>query len=523
MATGKSAVGRALAQKYPADFVDLDERIVERGQMTIAAIFAEKGEAAFRQLEREVLVEELQRALGKRTVISLGGGALLDRATRISALDQAVVVTLSARPGEILRRARAQDGTSGSRPLLSGPDPGSAIEKLLAQREAVYRECHGCVPTDGVQLDEVVRQVSLLWERDEIAVAAGEKSYTVAIGPGLIRPRLAALVGNTSGTLFVTDSNVEPLHGGRVRESLTGSLAPRGQITLTPGEEHKNLFALSAIFQGAFDGELDRSSTFVGLGGGVVTDMTGFAAATWVRGVRWIGCPTTLLSMVDASVGGKTGVDFLAAKNSVGAFWQPSGVICDVETLLTESERAYVGALSEVVKTALVGDPRLLDFLEAEAKAVLARDLVVMTEVIRRCVRVKARVVALDERENGIRAHLNLGHTIGHALESSGGFTALTHGEAVSLGLVAALRLGEKLGHTPSALTTRVLSLLKLLGLPHFLKRADLETSAALLAHDKKRAGDSIRFVFARNAGDLFTESIKISDLRHLSGDLGDD
>jgi shikimate kinase/3-dehydroquinate synthase len=377
--------------------------------------------------------------------------------------------------------------------------------------------------TDGLSLDEIAGHVARIWERDEIAVAAGDKSYTVAVGAGLIAPRLASLVGPSSGTLLVTDTNVEPLHGHRATTGLAPLKLQGAQVVLTPGEEHKNLVCLSAIYQSAFDQQLDRSSTFVGLGGGVVTDMTGFAAATWMRGVRWVGCPTTLLSMVDASVGGKTGVDFLEAKNSVGAFWQPSGVICDVETLLTETERAYVGALSEVVKTALVGDPALLDFLEERSEAILARDLSVMTEVVKRCVRVKARVVALDERESGIRAHLNLGHTIGHALESSGGFTALTHGEAVSLGLVAALRLGEQLGHTPKALTTRVLSLLKLLQLPHVLKRSDLEKSAALLAHDKKRAGDSIRFVFARDAGELFTESLKISQLQQISGSLGDD
>jgi 3-dehydroquinate synthetase len=221
-------------------------------------------------------------------------------------------------------------------------------------------------------------------------------------------------------------------------------------------------------------------------------------------------------------VGGKTAVDFHTAKNSVGAFWQPAGVICDVDVLRTETDRAFLGALSEVVKTAIIGDPTLFELLEDQAEAVVARDLSVIQEVVDRCVRVKARVVALDERESGIRATLNLGHTIGHALESAGGYTGLTHGEAVSLGLVAALRLGEKKGQTPAELTERVLRLLKKLRLPHHLTREDLGESTQLIGHDKKRAGSSVRFVYARGVGDVVTEAIDLEELVRLTPDLAD-
>ena len=173
----------------------------------------------------------------------------------------------------------------------------------------------------------------------------------------------------------------------------------------------------------------------------------------------------------------------------------------------------FVGAVSEALKTALIGDAALVDYLEDNADALLRRDPAVTTEVVNRCVRVKARVVALDEREAGVRAQLNLGHTYGHALESAGGYTGLTHGEAVSLGMVAALRLGEKKGHTAPELTKRVLFLLKKLQLPHQLSRGDLENCTGLLAHDKKRAGQQVRFVYARGAGDVFTENIALSEL----------
>jgi shikimate kinase/3-dehydroquinate synthase len=294
-------------------------------------------------------------------------------------------------------------------------------------------------------------------------------------------------------------------------------------VVLSPGEEHKSLLGLSQIYQGAFHSGMDRKSMFIGLGGGVVTDMTGFAAATWVRVVAWLGIPTTLLAMVDASVGGKTAVDFETAKNSVGAFWQPTGVICDVETLKSETERAFVGALSEVVKTAIIGDPDLLQLLEEQAERIAQRDLVLLRQVVDRCVRVKARIVALDERENGIRAHLNLGHTIGHALEASGGYTALTHGEAVSLGLVAALRLGQRRGHTDAHFTARVLQLLKRLKLPHVLTTSALERASSLIAHDKKRAGSSVRFIYARGPGDVWAEPTALRDIESSVTLLADD
>lgn len=522
MATGKTTVARYLGDKWGVTVVDLDQLIEQRAAKSVADIFHDQGEAAFRALERHILEEQLSAAAQKTVIISLGGGALLDRQLRVAVLNQAVVVSLSATVETIVARAQAQDGTRASRPLLAGRDPERAVARLLTERNDAYQEAHGVVTTDGKAVSQIADEVERLYLDDAVVVAASEQTYRVYIGPGLIEPRLTSIVGAPSGTLLVTDSNVDPLHGAKARRPL-GSLGVKcAEVVLTPGEEHKNLAGLTQIFQVAFEQGIDRKATLVGLGGGVVTDMTGFAAATWVRGVSWVGLPTTLLSMVDASVGGKTAVDFETAKNSVGAFWQPSGVICDVETLLTESSRAYVGALSEVVKTALIGDPALFEILENQAERILARDLVLLREIVDRCVRVKARIVALDERESGIRAHLNLGHTFGHALESSGGFTALTHGEAVSLGLVAALRFGEKKGHTPAQLTKRVLSLLKQLQLPHQLDRAALVKSAQLLSHDKKRAGAQVRFVYAAEVGEVFTEPADLSELETTVEHLAD-
>ncbi|HSC88444.1 MAG TPA: 3-dehydroquinate synthase [Polyangiaceae bacterium] len=520
MATGKSTVGRLVAERLSAQFVDLDALIERVAGTSIASLFAERGEAGFRALEAEQLDDLLRADGGYPLVVSLGGGSLLDRSRRVELLFRCVVVTLTASPDEIVRRALRQEGSGAARPLLSGGDPDERVRFLLEQRAAAYAECHGRVATDGRTLEDIASDVVDIVRRDPVPVAAGLASYTVDIGSDLTERHLPRLLGRSSGTLLVTDENVGVLHGAAVRRAQREQSGPSAEIVLEPGEEHKNLAGLERIFEVAYEHNLDRNATFVGLGGGVVTDMTGFAAATWVRGVRWVGLPTTLLSMVDASVGGKTAVDFRTAKNAVGAFWQPSGVICDVRTLETETDRAFTGALSEVVKTALVGDPGLFTLLEERADAVARRDPEVITQLVERSVRVKARVVSLDERESGLRATLNLGHTIGHALESSGGYSALTHGEAVSLGLVAALRLGEQLGETPAALTARTLGLLERLGLPKRLGRDELRDATRLIGHDKKRSGNAVRFVFARELGDVTTRQLPLDDLMRWTPDL---
>ncbi len=518
MGTGKSTIGRRLAERRSATFVDLDARLTAEFGKPIAQIFAELGESTFRSREKATLLRLIEESRGP-VVFSLGGGALLDRELRLHVLDVGTVLCLTASPDEILRRTR---GDASMRPLLAAPDPKARILELLAARAPAYAECHATLKTDGKSPSELAQLAAEALDRKTIAVASGLDSYQVEVGASLIGERLGAQVKGATGILLVTDENVGPLYEGVTRRALEGHGPSVKTIRLTPGEEYKTVQSMEAIWNAAYEAELDRKGLFVGLGGGVVTDMTGFAAATWVRGVRWVGIPTTLLSMVDASVGGKTAVDFGHAKNAVGAFWQPSSVLCDVTALRTERERAYIGALSEVVKTALIGDPDLLTLLEDRAELVKARDEATLTEVVRRSVRVKARVVGLDPRESGLRATLNLGHTLGHAMESAGGYSRFTHGEAVSLGLVAALRLGVLLGRTPPALRDRVVALLARLGLPHKFDKDLLEASVPLLGRDKKRAGTKINFIFAHGPGDVRIEPIELAELKASSPKLAD-
>lgn len=513
MAAGKSTVGRLVAERAGRAFIDLDERIEKTAGMSVSEIFSQSGESAFRRLEAAALREVLDA--GQADVVAVGGGALLARAERLRALDRAVVVTLSADLDEMLRRAAAQPGR---RPLLAGDDARQGAERLLEQRELAYAECHARLDTTGKAPAELAAALERIWRRDGVAVAAGEQSYAVEIGSGIALSRLPECTDGATRIICVTDRNVGPLHAEKVIAAL-GGVARAELIEIPAGESHKTLATVESIWRRASALEADRSSLFVGLGGGVVTDIAGFAAAGWMRGVRWLGIPTTLLSMVDASVGGKTGVDLGQAKNCIGAFWQPSAVFCDVAYLSTEPERGLT-ALSEVVKTALIGDPELLGYMEARPRAIRERDPAVMEQLVRRCVRVKARVVGEDPREHGFRAALNLGHTFGHALEAVGGFDRLSHGEAVSLGLVAALRLGERVGVTPRELTRRVVALLAELALPVDLSSEPLERAAQLIGLDKKRRGSRVKFVLARAAGHIELVPMELAEIQRLAAEL---
>jgi shikimate kinase/3-dehydroquinate synthase len=514
MGVGKSTVARRAAELSGLPLVDLDAAIEARAGRSIASIFADEGEAAFRALEAAELAAAL--ATEGRAIIALGGGALLDTLRRREALAQAFVVTLTARPATIADRT-----ADTARPLLAGAaDRADRIRELLEARAHVYAEAHAQVPTDDHPIDAVAESVLRAWSQPTLAVPLGPRSYTVQLtsgAPATLAQVVKAL--RPSAVFVVTDENVQRFWGdGLAAALLAAGVAPRATVVLQPGEEHKRLAAVEHALTVMVEAGADRDCLVVGHGGGVVTDIAGFTAATLLRGVRWVAAPTTLLAMVDASVGGKTGVDLGLAKNAVGAFHQPSAVVIDAAHVTTETARAYISGLAEVVKSAALADPALFALLEAEVPRILARELPLVEALVFRSVAVKAAIVARDERESGDRALLNFGHTVGHALEAEGGFTRLTHGEAVSLGMVAMLRAGRALGLTDAVDEGRVVALLGRLGLPVDLDARPLAAALRFIALDKKRRGAGVRAVFLRRIGAAFVRETPLADLPGLLG-----
>ena len=360
--------------------------------------------------------------------------------------------------------------------------------------------------------------------RGIVRVELGDRSYDVSIGafaPGRIADTLAAALDpKTTGVAVLIDAQVAE-RSARARE-LVAALAARlprvERLDLRPGEACKNLTEIEKSCEWLAAHGYDRRAAVVGIGGGAATDHAGFAAAVYLRGVPFALVPTTLLAMVDASVGGKTGVDLGAGKNLVGAFHQPRAVVADVGFLETLPARERIAGLAEVVKCGFIVDAGLLDLLEQSGP-----DLTVAQheEVIRRAVRVKAEVVASDETEAGRRAILNFGHTVGHALEAASGY-GLLHGEAVALGMVAALDLGAALGINAPALAARARKLLARLGLPvDYERRFDVQAQAGITV-DKKRRGSTIRFIFVPTAGETRLVEIAPADISaHLSRNPG--
>jgi 3-dehydroquinate synthase len=307
--------------------------------------------------------------------------------------------------------------------------------------------------------------------------------------------------GNTA--LVVTNETVAPLYLDRVVAALSEGGEIRVETVVLPdGEEHKNVDVLMKVFDKALDARLDRQTTFVALGGGVIGDMTGFAAASYQRGVHFVQIPTTVMAMVDSSVGGKTGVNHPAGKNMIGAFYQPRCVLVDTDTLSTLPDREYASGMAEVVKYGLIRDADFFEWQERNVDALMARDGDVVVRAIERSCVNKAEVVALDEKEGGVRATLNLGHTFGHAIETGIGYGEWLHGEAVSVGMVMAADMSERLGWTDESVARRTLDLLKKFNLPTDVPECmTVETFEKLMAVDKKAANGKLRLILLK--GDL--------------------
>ncbi|MFO0678265.1 MAG: 3-dehydroquinate synthase [Polyangiaceae bacterium] len=508
MATGKTTVGRALSERLAVPFVDTDAVLVARHGAPIATQWSRDGEAVFRAKEAD-LVRELLADASTR-VIAFGGGTVTRRDVRRLAVANAFVVTLEAAPDVVVARA----GDLASRPNLAAADPVERARELVAARKDAYAECHLTLATDSLEVDETVEAIALAAERDPLLVPLGTRSYVIDVGvdaPHLLTDAVARLA--PSSVLLVTDGNVQRARGAVFVKALSPLAFGGSRVVLPAGEEHKTFATVGTIWDAALGAGIDRDALVVAAGGGVVGDLAGFAASTLLRGVRFVTAPTTLLAMVDASVGGKTGFDHAMGKNLVGSFHQPSAVVVDVAHLRTLPARDRTAGLAEVVKMGLTHDADLFETVEDAADRLRDGDEGAIARIVRRALAAKIRVVQDDERESGPRMVLNFGHTLGHALESGGHFTKFRHGEAVALGMLAELDFTTRSGWTDPTLGPRVRTLLERLGLPS--RATDMDRHAAIphLGSDKKRTGASVRMPIVTDVGVCRLERVDLATL----------
>ena len=502
MGTGKSSVGRLVAERLGRAFVDMDLLIEEREGRSIAEIFATEGEPYFRALERD-LCREL--AAQSDLVIATGGGALIDPVNREVMGRSGVLFCLRCSPDEILRRlALAED-----RPLLDVEDRRQRIEALLAQRREAYAQIPYQIETTGRTIEQVAEEViRLAGATRRIAVWAPTGRYNIHLSWGGLA-RIGELLddwGQPSRVAVVSNSTVWPLHGPTVESSLRAAGFDPLICLVPDGEAYKRLDTVCQLYDQFIDGGLDRSGVVIAFGGGVVGDMAGFAAATYMRGLPLVQVPTTLLAMIDSSVGGKVAVDHPRGKNLIGAFKQPAFVVVDPAVLSTLPDEEMRSGWAEIIKHGIIGDPALFERLEARPE--LRPPSLALTDILAAAIQVKVDVVEDDPYERGRRRVLNLGHTFAHAFEVLSDYR-LRHGHAVAVGMVVAARAAEAMGLCRPELPERLEALLRAFGLPTRVPDFQPEAIWQAMALDKKKRGSRLRFVLPRALGDVIvTEEV---------------
>ncbi len=520
MATGKTTVGRLIAERLGLGFVDTDTVIEERAGRSIPDIFSEDGEAHFRDLETEAL----ERALDEPgRVVSTGGGMLL-RDQNVRTLRRAgPIVCLTATPETILERTADDE----HRPLLDVDDPAARVEQLLTTRRDAYARADYHVATDGrapeAVADAVIQKLEndprgrwLVGSRTDIPLTLEDTAYTISVGRDLLE-RLGEIVPPSEPGVkaaLVTTDRIGPLYA----EAACGSLLDAGwavsEFAIPDGESSKRLEMAADLWSEMASAGLDRSSAVFALGGGVVGDLAGFVAATYMRGIDLIHLPTSLLAQVDSSIGGKTAIDLSAGKNLVGAFHQPAAVVTDVATLETLPAPELRSGLGEIIKHACCFDAEMFELLASRHEQVLDGYPPLLEYLVARNCRIKADVVQQDPQEAGLRAVLNYGHTVGHALERAADDWALRHGEVVGTGIVAESRIGVWLGLADQETADRQAALVNACGLPTEVE-VDAETALAALERDKKIEAGRLRMPLVPEIGSFeLVENVDLDVVR---------
>jgi shikimate kinase / 3-dehydroquinate synthase len=509
MGSGKTTVGRLVAQRLNLPFCDLDQSIEQLTGQTIAELFAQRGERAFRELEREMLTGTIFIPSG---VIATGGGVVLNERNRRLMRLLGWVIYLRASPETLWKRLQH----TTDRPLLRTESPYETLQAIVQTREPLYQEADWVIDTDARTPEEVAEAIVRIvapTPSDPLVIPVlpnQPNEYPVLIAPGLIANAAEAILERVQPTrvALLTHTNLrhyaEPL-----QRAFTQHGVPAHTITLPSGERIKSLRTAERLYTQLLEAGCERGSLLIVVGGGVLGDLGGFVAATYMRGIPYVQVPTTLLAQVDSSVGGKVAVDLPQGKNLVGVFHQPRMTLIDPETLRTLPLRHWRNGFAEMLKygaTLQIGLWRRLQTMLEQG--VLGARMVRKTPdqwtlPIARCVSLKAEVVSEDERDlSGRRALLNFGHTVGHAIEAALGYRGWLHGEAIAAGMVAEAEIGRTLGITPPEVVEELRETIAHAGLPTQLPEGiDADTLLAYMRHDKKRAGDALSIVLLEAIG----------------------
>ncbi len=519
------------------DFIDTDDEIVKQTGKPIAEIFRQDGEDRFRELEREMIRKACQR---RQTVIAIGGGAIVDPQNYELLAKTGLIVCLEAKPETIyerLFREAASNPDREVRPLLAVNNPLERIRQLKASRQPHYAKADWTVHTDGLSIGEVAEEViraSRLLSRahphlsslpsrerksgsqpkvkNDVAcvVETATQSYPVFVGCGLLdklgeKMKKAALSGTAT---VISDENVFSLYGSKVEGILKDAGFAVNSFVVPPGEETKSMDYAIKIYDFLVEHRAERDDIIIALGGGMAGDLAGFVAATFLRGMPWVQVPTSLVAMVDASVGGKVGVNHPEGKNLIGAFYQPNLVLADPQTLTTLPQRELTSGWAEVIKHGMILDEEFVQFLESNVDRLTKLEPELITQAIARSAAIKAQVVSQDEKEReGKRTILNYGHTIAHGLEAATQYKRFLHGEAVAIGMVGAAKLSQRLGLLPVAAVERQQALLQKFGLPTGFSGMDLTEITKAMELDKKTKEKAIRWVLLQDIGKVVIRS----------------
>ncbi|WP_405689238.1 3-dehydroquinate synthase [Streptomyces sp. NBC_00057] len=515
MGVGKSTVGELLADRLGTTYRDTDADVVATAGKPISEIFYDEGEEHFRELERQAVHTAVAEHTG---VLSLGGGAVLDETTRALLADHPVVY-LSMDVEEAVKRV----GLNTARPLLA-VNPRRQWRELMDARRHLYTEvAQATVATDERTPEEVAQAVLDALElpertddpvtpgventrmteqgptRIQIAGSAGTDPYEVLVGRQLLG-ELPTLIGDRAKRVAVLHPEALAETGEAVRQDLADQGYEAIAIQLPNAEEAKTVEVAAYCWKALGQTGFTRTDVIVGVGGGATTDVAGFVAATWLRGVRWIAVPTTVLAMVDAAVGGKTGINTAEGKNLVGSFHPPAGVLCDLAALDSLPVHDYVSGMAEIIKAGFIADPAILDLIEADPEGARTPAGPHTAELIERSIRVKAEVVSSDLKESGLREILNYGHTLAHAIEKNERYK-WRHGAAVSVGMVFAAELGRLAGRLDDATADRHRTVLESVGLPLTYRGDQWPRLLENMKIDKKSRGDLLRFIVLDGLG----------------------